>query len=96
MTSIDTSDFDHPGREDIYEYVVSHGATRPEKLRRALDMGERAFGHHTTVLKRDSILEDHDGKLKIATDSGVKRESDASAGEPSRDSFSRRNQISRT
>jgi L-amino acid N-acyltransferase YncA len=40
-------------------------------------MGERAFGHHTAILKRDSILEEKDGKLRIAFDSGTEEEFEA-------------------
>ena len=77
MELTDKLDFDHADREDIYEYVESHGATRPLKLRKSLNMGERAFGHHTAILKRDSILEEKDGKLRIAFDSGTEEEFEA-------------------
>ena len=77
MELTDKLDFDHTDREDIYEYVESHGATRPLKLRKSLNMGERAFGHHTAILKRDSILEEKDGKLRIAFDSGTEEEFEA-------------------
>jgi ribosomal protein S18 acetylase RimI-like enzyme len=77
MELTDKLDFDHMDREDIYEYVESHGATRPEKLRKSLNMGERAFGHHTAILKRDSILEEEDRKLRIAFDSGTEEEFEA-------------------
>lgn len=66
--------FDHTDREDIYEYVESNGARRPEKIRRALNMGQRAFGHHTAILKRDSILEETSGKLRIAFEAGTEEE----------------------
>jgi len=66
--------FDHKDRQDIYEYVERHGATRPEKVRRSLHMDERAFGHHVAILKRDSILEEQEGKLRIAFDTGVEEE----------------------
>jgi ribosomal protein S18 acetylase RimI-like enzyme len=77
MELTDKLDFDHTDREDIYEYVESHGATRPTKLRKSLNMGERAFGHHTAILKRDSVLEQRDGKLRIAFDSGTEEEFEA-------------------
>ncbi len=66
--------FDHEGREDIYRYVESNGATRPKTIRRALNMGERAFGHHRAILKRDGVLEEADGKLRIAFDAGAEEE----------------------
>ena len=77
MELTDKLEFDHTDREDIYEYVESHGATRPEKLRTSLNMGERAFGHHTAILKRDQVLEEVGGKLRIAFDSGAEEEFEA-------------------
>ncbi|WP_302080650.1 GNAT family N-acetyltransferase [Salinibaculum rarum] len=74
MELTDKLEFDHDDRKDIYEYVESNGATRPEKLRNSLTMGERAFGHHTAILRRDGILEEADGKLRIAFDSGTEEE----------------------
>ncbi len=70
MELIGTPEFDHEGREDIYEYVESNGAARPEKIRRALSMGERAFGHHSAILERDGVLENEGGKLRVAFDTG--------------------------
>jgi ribosomal protein S18 acetylase RimI-like enzyme len=72
-----TPEFDHSGREDIYEYVESNGARRPDRIRRALEMRDRAFGHHAAILKRDGVLEEHDGKLRIAFDSGAEEEFEA-------------------
>ena len=66
-------DFDHEDREDIYEYVESHGATRPEKIRQSLAMGKRAFGHHAAILRRDGVLEAADGTLRIAFDAGTEQ-----------------------
>jgi ribosomal protein S18 acetylase RimI-like enzyme len=77
MELTDRLDFDHDDREDIYVYVESHGATRPEKIRRALNIGERAFGHHRAILKRDGVLEESTGKLRIAFDSGAEEEYEA-------------------
>ena len=70
-------DFDHDDREDIYEYVESHGATRPEKIRQSLNMGERAFGHHQAILRRNGVLEQVDGKLRIAFSTGAEEEFEA-------------------
>ena len=74
MELTDKLEFDHDDREDIYEYVESHGGTRPDKIRKSLTMGERAFGHHTAILRRDGVLEDVDGKLRIAFDTGTEEE----------------------
>jgi ribosomal protein S18 acetylase RimI-like enzyme len=76
MDLMDGLEFDHGDREDIYEYVESHGATRPESLRRALNMGERAFGHHLAILKRNGVLEAADGRVRIAFDTAAEEEFD--------------------
>jgi len=67
-------EFGHPGREDIYRYVESNGATGSEQIRRALNIDERAFGHHTAILKRDGVLEEVEGKLRIAFQTGAEEE----------------------
>jgi ribosomal protein S18 acetylase RimI-like enzyme len=67
-------EFGHQGRRDVYEYVESHGPTRPAAVRRALGMDERAFGHHRAILKRDGLLEDRDGRLRLAYDAGAAEE----------------------
>ncbi len=77
MELTDKIEFDHRDRQDIYEYVESHGASRPEKIRQSLNLGERAFGHHTAILRRDGILEEVGGKLRIAFDSGAEEEFEA-------------------
>jgi len=77
MELTERPEFGHGDREDIYRYVESNGATRPEKLRTALGMTERAFGHHQAILKRDGILEEVDGKLRLAFDTGAQEEFEA-------------------
>jgi ribosomal protein S18 acetylase RimI-like enzyme len=66
--------FDHKDRRDIYEYVETHGASDPEHVRRELGMGERAFGHHRAILKRDGVLEEAEGRLRIAFEGGAEEE----------------------
>lgn len=74
MEVLETPEIDHDDREDIYEYVERNGATRPETVRRALGMERRAFGHHVAILKRDSVIEDVEGKLRVAFDAGEEQE----------------------
>jgi ribosomal protein S18 acetylase RimI-like enzyme len=69
--------FDHKDRHDIYECVERHGALPPEAVRKKLDMGRRAFGHHVAILKRDRKLEDVEGRLRIAFDAGAEEEFEA-------------------
>ncbi|MFB6307844.1 MAG: GNAT family N-acetyltransferase [Haloarculaceae archaeon] len=70
-------DFDHKDRKDIYEYVERHGAVDPGELREALHMDERAFGHHIAILRRDGILEEVEGQLRIAYEDSVEEEFEA-------------------
>jgi len=58
--------FDHTDRRDIYEYVESHGALPAERVRKALQMELRAFGHHVAILQRDGMVRRVEGKLRIA------------------------------
>ena len=59
-------EFGHDDRRAIYDYVESHGSLEPKRLRRALDMDPRGFGHHVAILKRDGVLEEVDGELRVA------------------------------
>jgi ribosomal protein S18 acetylase RimI-like enzyme len=74
MELTDDLSFDHKDRRDLYEYVETHGASDPEHVRRELGMGERAFGHHRAILKRDGVLEEADGRLRIAFEGGAEEE----------------------
>jgi ribosomal protein S18 acetylase RimI-like enzyme len=77
MELTDRIEFDHDDRGEIYGYLESNGATAPERIRTALNMGKRPFGHHTAILKRDGVLEEAAGKLRIAFDSGAQEEFEA-------------------
>ncbi len=77
MELTDELSFDHKDRRDIYEYVETHGASEPETVRRKLEMNERAFGHHRAILKRDGVLAERDGKLRIAFEGGAEEEFEA-------------------
>jgi ribosomal protein S18 acetylase RimI-like enzyme len=74
MEVLETPEIDHDDREDIYEYVERNGATEPETVRRALGMERRAFGHHIAILKRDSVIEEVEEKLRVAFDAGEEQE----------------------
>jgi len=73
-------EFDHADREAIYDYVESHGTVRYEKLRKAVGLDERAFGHHIAILKRNGVLEESDREhLRIAFESGAEEEFETDA-----------------
>jgi L-amino acid N-acyltransferase YncA len=76
MEVIEKPQFDHGDRKDIYEYVERNGATEPETVRRRLNMQPRAFGHHVAILERDCVIENQDGKLRIAFEGGEEEEFD--------------------
>lgn len=70
MNVLQTPEIEYDDRRDLYEYVEGNGATESETVRRALDMEKRAFGHHVAILKRDNLIEESEGKLRIAVDAG--------------------------
>lgn len=74
MEVLEKPEIGHDHRRDVYEYIEREGATRPEAARRALGMEPRQFGHHVAILKRDSLVEEVDGKLRVAVDAGAKEE----------------------
>ncbi|MFC7057099.1 bifunctional helix-turn-helix transcriptional regulator/GNAT family N-acetyltransferase [Halovenus salina] len=74
MTGIVTPEFAHDSRRDIYDYVERHGAMEPDAVREAMGMERRAFGHHVAILKRDSVLEQQKGKLRVAFEGGAEEE----------------------
>ncbi|PSP39158.1 GNAT family N-acetyltransferase [Halobacteriales archaeon QH_2_66_30] len=74
MEGLEKPSFDHKDRRDIYEHVERNGAMRPDDVRTALGMDARQFGHHVAILKRDNILEERDGKLRIAYEAGAEEE----------------------
>lgn len=74
MEILEKPKISHDHRRDVYEYIEREGATKPEAVRRALGMEPRQFGHHVAILKRDSVIEEADGKLRVAFDAGTKEE----------------------
>jgi ribosomal protein S18 acetylase RimI-like enzyme len=76
MEGLEKPTFDHKDRRDIYEHVERNGARTPQDVRRSLGLERRAFGHHVAILKRDKILEERDGKLRIAYEAGAEEEFD--------------------
>jgi len=74
MKGLEKPTFDHKDRRDIYEHVERNGAMEPEQVRETLGIEARAFGHHVAILKRDSIVEEVDGRLRIAYEAGAEEE----------------------
>ena len=74
MEVLEKPEIGHDHRRDVYEHIEREGATPPETARRALGMEPRQFGHHVAILKRDSVIEEVDGKLRVAFDTGAREE----------------------
>ena len=66
MQFSDDLDFGHRGREDVYDYVESHGTVGYDEAREALHMEPEEFGHYVAVLEREGILEREEGDLQVA------------------------------
>jgi ribosomal protein S18 acetylase RimI-like enzyme len=66
--------FGHEDRERIYQYVESHGAVVPEEVRSELRIDPGGFRHHVAILRRDGLLEEVDGTLRVALDAGEEEE----------------------
>ena len=74
MPGISKPTFRHKDRRDIYDHVERHGAMEPKEVRRSLGMEPRAFGHHVAILRRDQVLEQRNGKLRVAFEAGAEEE----------------------
>ena len=67
-------DFGHDDRRRIYEYVESHGAIEADRVREDLRVDPGGFRHHVAILRRDGLLEETNGKLRVALDAGEAEE----------------------
>ncbi|WP_439026360.1 GNAT family N-acetyltransferase [Haloarchaeobius sp. DT45] len=66
MKLTDKLSFDHEDRQELYEYVESHGTVKRKEVEQALKMDPRAVRHHVAILKRDGYLTDEGGVLRVA------------------------------
>jgi ribosomal protein S18 acetylase RimI-like enzyme len=74
MKVADELQFGHDDREQIYQYVESHGAVTPEEVRGELRVDPGGFRHHVAILRRDGLLEEVDGRLRVAFEAGEAEE----------------------
>jgi ribosomal protein S18 acetylase RimI-like enzyme len=74
MKVADELEFGHDDRERIYEYVESHGAVDPEAAREELRIDPGGFRHHLAILRRDGLLEQDEGRLRVVLDAGEAEE----------------------
>lgn len=75
MKLTDPLDFDHTDRQKIYDYVESHGEVKSTELQNALFQNDRrSYVHHVAILKRDGVLEEVGGKLRVALETDIDEE----------------------
>lgn len=75
MKLTDPVEFEHVDRRKLYDYVESHGEVSSDELLQAVLPHDRhAYVHHIAILKRDGVLEEVDGKLRVAIETDVDEE----------------------
>jgi ribosomal protein S18 acetylase RimI-like enzyme len=75
MKMTQSIELDHEDRQEIYDYVESHGAVPKSELVVGTPDERRAVAHHVAILKRDGYLQEtEDGELRIALEGGEKEE----------------------
>jgi L-amino acid N-acyltransferase YncA len=76
MKATDRPEFDTTDRRRIYQYVERNGAVRPEALydESVVRIEPERFRQLVAILKRDGVLKEGDGKLRVALDGGATEE----------------------
>ena len=57
--------------KQIYDFVERSGAVRPTEVDDYVQTNPEEFRHQLALLKRDGYLEEHDGKLRLALETGT-------------------------
>jgi ribosomal protein S18 acetylase RimI-like enzyme len=65
-----TLDIETDDRRRVYRYVERRGAVPPSEVADAVELDPETFRHHVAVLKRDGLLREVDGKLRVELDRG--------------------------
>jgi len=76
MKVTEQPEFETTDRRRIYEYVERNGAVRPEELydKRVVRVEPERCRQLVAIMKRDGYLEERDGKLRVALESGTVEE----------------------
>ncbi len=74
MQFTDELAFGHDDRRRIYEHVERYGAADPEAVRESVGVDPRGFRHHVAILRRDGLVEEADGALRVAFEGGEEEE----------------------
>jgi ribosomal protein S18 acetylase RimI-like enzyme len=67
-------EFEDPNREDVFDYINGRGLVDYEEARRDLNMDEEMFGHHVAILKRNGLIQNVEGRLRVTFDGGPEEE----------------------
>ena len=76
MKATDKPKFETTDRRRIYEFVERNGAVRPEALydKSIVRIEPERFRQLVAIMKRDGVLEEVDGKLRVALEGGAREE----------------------
>ena len=76
MKATDRPQFDTTDRQRIYQYVERNGAVRPEELydESIVRVEPERFRQLVAIMKRDGVLEEVNGTLRVALDGGTREE----------------------
>jgi len=76
MKATERPRFETTDRQRIYEYVERHGAVRLEELydEQVVRVEPERFRQLVAIMKRDGVLEEQDGKLRVALEAGATEE----------------------
>jgi len=70
-----STDFDiGDDRKRVYRYVDRHGPIEPAEVAESLRLDPESFQHHISILRRDGLLEEVDGRLRTPMHAGETEE----------------------
>ena len=70
MAAFEPLEFSHADRRRIYEHVERTGSASAEDLSRKLNIDPSGFRHHVAILKRDGLIAEGDGTLRVDFEEG--------------------------
>jgi L-amino acid N-acyltransferase YncA len=70
MAAFEPLEFSHADRRRIYEHVERTGSASAEDLSRKLNIDPSGFRHHVAILKRDGLITEGDGTLRVDFEEG--------------------------
>ncbi|PSP42399.1 GNAT family N-acetyltransferase [Halobacteriales archaeon QH_6_64_20] len=70
MAAFEPLEFSHADRRRIYEHVERTGSVSADDLPRNLGIDPSGFRHHVAILKRDGLVAEGEGKLRVDFEEG--------------------------